>query len=105
MRVDVEGHSFEVVVKGDYFELYGKMVTDSRDSVGYRGPLRKFDDLSDDIKEAKVKNPGLSLMWRKCKTVLKIPSRCNGHVWNAAMKIERLLRLRNCALGCASLGH
>ena len=89
--VEIEGHEFEVAVHDNYFELYGRLVTDSRSSVCYRGPLKKLDDLSDDIKKLRKSKLDIPFMWRKCKTVLKIATRCNEEVWGSAIA-ERKLR-------------
>jgi hypothetical protein len=85
LTVELEGHGFPVAVHDNYFELYGAIVTDSRASVIHRGPFRELDDLSERIQQARKDNPQAPLMWRKCKTVLKIVSRCNEDVWRSAM--------------------
>jgi hypothetical protein len=90
ITTEVEGHEFQVAVHDNYFELHIQLATDSRQSVLYRGPLRKLGDLSDTIQQVRQKNPDLPLMWRKCKTVLKIATRCNGEVWNPAITDKRL---------------
>ncbi len=90
ITTEVESHEFQVAVHDNYFELHSELATDSRQSVLYRGPLRKLQDLSDNIQQVIQKNPDLSLMWRKCKTVLKIATRCNGEVWNSAIAVRRL---------------
>ena len=71
ITVEVEGHEFPISVYDNYFELHGKIISDSRDTVCYRGPLRKLDDLSENIQQVRRENPDLPLMWRKCKTILK----------------------------------
>jgi hypothetical protein len=84
ITVEVEGHEFPISVYDNYFELHGKIISDSRDTVCYRGPLRKLDDLSENIQQVRRENPDLPLMWRKCKTILKIATRCNEELWSAA---------------------
>jgi hypothetical protein len=81
---EVEGHKFSIATKDNYFELYWHSITDSRCTSIYIGPQRKREALSDGIQSILKSNPGVPFMWRKCKTVLKIKSRCNEDVWNAA---------------------
>ena len=85
ITVEVQGHEFKVAVHDNYFELHGKLVTDSRNSVCHIGPLKKLDDLSESIQQIRRAQPDLPLMWRKCKTALKVATRCNEEVWNAAI--------------------
>jgi hypothetical protein len=90
VAIEVEGHEFPVALHENYFELHGIEITDSRCSVGYRGPLKKFDDLSEEIQKIKRERPDLPLMWRKCKTTPKIGTRCNEQIWNAAFERAKL---------------
>src|SRR5439155_12337491 len=85
VALNVEGHEFQVAVHDNYFELYGGALTDSRVTVCYRGPLKELYDLSGELKEVRRDNPTFPFMWRKCKTVLKIATRCNEEVWKAAI--------------------
>jgi hypothetical protein len=82
LPIDVNGHTFPVAVHGETFELHGRFVTDSKESVVYQGPLKKREDLSENIQKVLRENPDLNVLWRKCKTVLKISTRCNEDVWN-----------------------
>ena len=84
ISVEVEGHTFPVSVHGETFELHGRWVTDSKQSVVYRGPLKKITELSENIQKILRDNPDVSVLWRKCKTSLKIATRCNEDVWNKA---------------------
>lgn len=82
--VTVEGHAFQAAIHDNYFELFGGDLNDSKNTVIYRGPFKKLDDLSKDIQALRKQHPGLPLMWRKCKTVVKIATRCNQDVWERA---------------------
>jgi hypothetical protein len=84
MSIRLRDHDFQVAVHDEYFELHGNVVTDSRRSVCYRGPFKKLENLSEAIQEVRRANPELPLMWRKCKTVVKIATRCNEQIWAAA---------------------
>ena len=84
LSVECEGHEFPVSLHDDYFELFFGAATDSRSSVGYRGPLRNPDDLPTAVREAMNQRPQGPYMWRKCKTFLKVGSRCNEDVLRAA---------------------
>jgi len=86
VSVEVGGHEFEIAIHENYFELHGGNLSDSKQGVIYRGPLKKSDDLSEEIRNFKRDRPDLPFMWRKCKTVLKIESRCNEDVWNTTQE-------------------
>ncbi len=83
--VEVDGHKFQVAIFDNYFELYGGGIADSKNTVIYNGPLKNINDLSDEIKQFHKKNLNVPLMWRKCKTILKIMSRCNEDIWKSAI--------------------
>ncbi len=83
LSIEYESHKFPVSVHDDYFELFFGHATDSRSSVGYRGPFRKPEDLPGMVKEAMEHHPEEPYMWRKCKTYLKVGSRCNEDVLKA----------------------
>ena len=80
--IEFNGHVFSVAVHNETHELHGKAVTDSKASVGYQGPLKTFDELGEWFQKIRQEHPDLTFLWRKCKTVLKIASRCNEDVWN-----------------------
>jgi hypothetical protein len=82
--IEVDGHGFQVALHDDYFELYGGEVSDSKRTVCYRGPVKRPDDMSRELQQLRKDNPGTPFVWRKCKTVLKIATRCNRDVWSAA---------------------
>jgi hypothetical protein len=82
ITVTLEGHDFGVAIEENYFELHVGMLSDSKDNVVYRGPRKPNDELSQEIQDFSKSRPDVPLMWRKCKTILKIKSRCNEHVWN-----------------------
>ncbi|MGO8795458.1 MAG: hypothetical protein ACLQLC_11595 [Candidatus Sulfotelmatobacter sp.] len=84
LTVECEGHAFPVAIHDNYFELFFGSATDSRASVGYRGPFKEQEELSPAVREAMQQHPGGSYMWRKCKTYLRIGSRCNEDVLKAA---------------------
>jgi hypothetical protein len=81
IEVDVADHVFSVAIESRLFELHIAWISDAKSTTVYQGPLRKPHELSPDIQEAFQKHPAASL-WRKCKTILKITSRCNEDVWN-----------------------
>ena len=86
--IEFEGHKFPVTIHDNYFELFFGEATDSRTTVGYRGPIKKPEDLPPLVKQAMDQHPNGPHMWRKCKTYLKVESKCNEDVWNAANKKE-----------------
>jgi hypothetical protein len=95
IAIEIEVHEFQVSVYDNYFELYGGEITDSRQTVCYQGPIKNSEDLSDDIQEIRKNNPNVPFMWRKCKTILKIATRCNEDVWNkATAETEIVLRVQ-----------
>jgi hypothetical protein len=88
VAVEFEGHKFPIAIHDNYFELFFGAATDSRMTAGYRGPLKKHEDLPPAVKQAMDQRPDGPYMWRKCKTYLKVESRCNEDVWNAASEKE-----------------
>jgi len=84
--IEMEGHDFEIAIHENYFELHVGVLSDSKQNVVYQGPFKKKDDLSDVVRNLLKARPDLPLMWRKCKTVLKIKSRCNEDVWNTTQE-------------------
>jgi hypothetical protein len=84
ISIEVGGHTFPVALHGETFELHGKWISDSKEGVAYQGPLKKNEDLSENIQKILRENPDLNILWRKCKTVLKITTRCNEDVWKRA---------------------
>lgn len=81
ISVEVGGHTFPVEVRGETFELQVGMVSDAKASSVYQGPIKRVEDLSNDLQKLLRKRPKPMAQWRKCKTVLKIASRCNEDVW------------------------
>jgi hypothetical protein len=82
--IEVGGHAFPAAVHGETFELHGKWISDSKQGVAYHGPLKTKEDLSENIQRILRANPDLNILWRKCKTILSITTRCNEDVWNKA---------------------
>jgi hypothetical protein len=81
VSVSVGGHVFPVEVHGETFELQIGQVSDGKASAVYHGPIKKVEDLSEALQRLLRKRPKPMAQWRKCKTVLKIASRCNEDVW------------------------
>ena len=86
VSVEVGGHSFEIAIHENYFELHVGVLSDSKENVVYQGPLRKIEDLTEGVRNLVKARPDVPFMWRKCKTVLKIKSRCNEDVWNTTQE-------------------
>lgn len=91
MSVVVEGHNFTVGIENETFELHLGGVSDAKKYVAYQGPLRQVEQLPEQIQDILRKTPMLGHLWRKCKTVLKIASRCNEDVWR---KVEQDVAVR-----------
>ena len=86
VSVELSGHSFEVEIHENYFELHVGVLSDSRQNVVYQGPRKREEALSNEIRNWMQAQPDVPLMWRKCKSTLKIKSRCNEDVWNKAQE-------------------
>lgn len=72
--------------------------------MGYRGPYKEPGELSEAVRNAMAQRPDGPYMWRKCKTVLKVESRCNEDVWNAAREeAEQSPRRREARIYLAEL--
>lgn len=82
--IQVGGHTFPVSLHGESFELHICILSDSKQSAIYEGPFRKREELSTEIQDFLRMRSDANPLWRKCKTVLKITSRCNEDVWNKA---------------------
>jgi hypothetical protein len=82
MSINVGGHEFPMTLHGESFELHVGEITDSKEFMVYHGPIRKDETLSVAIQALLRKRPKPKALWRKCKTVLKITSRCNEDVWS-----------------------
>jgi hypothetical protein len=81
ISVLVNGYTFPVDVKDNYVELFGDIITDSLDSCIFIGPIDTPVLEPQDIKL--IKKGKRQAMNRKCKTVLKIKSKCNQDVLRA----------------------
>lgn len=77
LQVEVNGHTFQVEVKSNFFELYAHEARDSRASRIYMGPPGGA--LNPELQQA-IDEQQIPVMPRKCKTVLRIHSRCNADV-------------------------
>jgi hypothetical protein len=86
VSVEVGGHDFEIAIHENYFELHVGVLSDSKENVVYQGPFKKKEDLTDQIRKLMETRSDVPFMWRKSKTVLKIKSRCNEHVWNTTQE-------------------
>ena len=91
-NVEVNGHTFSVAVRDNYFELYAAAVVDSKSTCFYLGPPQRLrPDLEKAIKKSKA-----PITKRKCRTVLLIHSDCNKDV--AAASLEKGRRKRSADL-------
>ena len=88
INVQFEGHSFPIEIQDNYFELYAGAAADSGNTVLYRGPYKERKDLSLPLQEAIASRPEGPYMWRKCKTYLKVGTRCNEDVLQAMREQE-----------------
>jgi hypothetical protein len=80
--IEVDGHLFPVAISGETFELHGgDEVSDSKRNAVYQGPVKKREELSLEMQQTLRQNPEINILWRKCKTILRITSRCNEDVW------------------------
>ena len=84
MVVPFDGHEFQVSIHDNYYELFFGECMDSRMSTVYRGPRKRREELPPTVKDLMATRPDGPYVWRKCKTYLKVESRCNESVWNAA---------------------
>lgn len=78
--VSVNGHEFPVAINAHYEEIYGRAILDSRRSCIYIGPIGR---MSVNARKAVKKNK-VPILPRRCKTVLRIRSRCNRDVLAAS---------------------
>jgi hypothetical protein len=86
VQVEEGGHVFPVSVNGETFELHVGEISDAKRTCIYVGPHRKRGDLSPRIEALLDSRPDLNVLWRKCKTVLKITTRCKESVLNKELE-------------------
>lgn len=67
ISVEVGGHEFEVAVHENYFELHVGVISDSKQNVLYRGPLKRIEETSTEIRDLARDKPDVPLMWRNAK--------------------------------------
>ncbi len=73
LTVTVTGHSFDVEIRGDHYEVHADEFSDSRRTCVYLGPdPQKLDPA---IAE-ELHREGVPAIVRKCKTLLRIPTQC-----------------------------
>jgi hypothetical protein len=89
VTVDVEGHTFLVSIEDAYVEVFGRGITDSRATCLFQGPGEAAER---GTAIAKAILAGHATMVRKCKTVLRIWSRCASDVLEAARSGEKRRR-------------
>lgn len=77
VNIEVENYPFEIIIRDNYYELFGQVILDSRDSCAYIGPKEK---IGKQILEV-IKKENIPTLWRKCKTVLKIKTLCNEDIF------------------------
>jgi hypothetical protein len=77
LAVEVQRHTYRVDIVSGFGELYAGEVRDSRASCVYMGPFppKLAPSLAKDLEDSQTLTLG-----RKCKTVLRIYSRCNSDV-------------------------
>lgn len=81
LTVEYAGVNFEVTISEACHELFLHAVTDSRQTVQYLGPWPPYSGLLESLDKLREKEPQAQFAWRKCKTVVKIPARCHGSVF------------------------
>jgi hypothetical protein len=88
LEIPVEGYKFPVSISGETFELHVGGIADSKRTVIYSGPIKQLEEIkaASDILSIQ---PNVRLVWRKCKTLLRITTRCNGDVWEKVQKAHR----------------
>lgn len=81
LTVDTSGHAYKVDVVSTFSELYAEEIRDSKSSCVYVGhfPPRLDPALAQELEDQQA-----PILPRKCKTVLRIYSRCNADVFSAA---------------------
>lgn len=81
LTVDYAGVKFEVMISEACHELFLHAVTDSRRTIQYLGPWPPDRGLLEALDKLREKEPRAEFAWRKCKTVVKIPTRCHESVF------------------------
>jgi hypothetical protein len=96
LRIRVAEHDYPVEVRSDYWELYAGELTPSSRNAIYFGPKR-WEGIRPDLMAGILENR-LPYIWRRCRTVVRVTSRCLTSVADAADTDEednrRLERVR-----------
>lgn len=77
ITIYMNGYDFKIEIVEHFHELYGTEIHDSRRTCLYIGPIENIENSI--IQEAQ--NQNIPILWRKCKTVLKIYTECNEDVF------------------------
>ena len=84
--VEVEGCTYALDVIDYFAELFGGDVTDSRRTSLYIGP-QEYEKVHREIRD-ELEQQQIAAVWRPCKSVVRIHSRANSDVLDAAADAE-----------------
>ncbi len=82
--VDINQHSFPVTISDHFFEYSYGHFSDSKHTVFYRGSRKTAGELSPLVDYIRRQQPDVQIIERKCKTIVRIATRCNADVANKA---------------------
>ena len=82
LDVEVSGHKFPVSVSDHFYEYFWNLADDSRTSVIYRGSRKTLTELAVITDVIRRKDPHAQFVERKCKTIIRVTTRCNAMVAN-----------------------
>jgi hypothetical protein len=77
--VSVASHDYRIILDEHYCEVHVGQITDSGGSCAYQGPFPPAKNIGEQILAG-----GVSTLLRKCKTCVRISTRCNSDVIHAA---------------------
>ncbi|WP_159012846.1 hypothetical protein [Acidisoma sp. S159] len=89
LEVEINGHKFPVTVSDHFFEYsYGHM-SDSKHTVLIRGSRKSSEDLRPITDYIRTQQPEAHLSERKCKTIVRMTTRCNSSVATKIYKVGK----------------
>ena len=83
LEVEVHNHNFNVEIRDDFIEKYAGLVGDSKSGCIYVGPPNPDPSQLDTETKKDIEEHNVSVVDRKCKTVLLVDSACNEDVLRA----------------------
>jgi hypothetical protein len=87
---EVKGHKFEIIIAQRYYEVHWNALTASRQSAFYMGTFPPRFHYQD---QKRINEEHTPTSWRKCRTMLRIKTRCPSGIVSAHYRDRRMARV------------